>query len=95
MAIVKVTPMILDKAVAVPKQPIPVIKSPDDMNKPIAATLPRSIPKFMAWRPGNSNGAEFSKPIKGKISFRVNLEIYNTPLLKTSSTPNKILCSSN
>ena len=67
MAMVNVTPIILDSAVAVPKQPIPVPIVFELKNIPMAATLPKSIPRFIACRPGNSNGAESSKPSKGKI----------------------------
>ncbi len=66
--------MMLERAVAVPRQAIPVPMPEDVMNSPMAATLPANKPRFKAWRAGKSVGAESSRPttktaslVSGKI----------------------------
>lgn len=62
MAAVSVTPMMLERAVVVPRQAIWVAGSLFTMYSPIAPTLPSIIPRFMACLPGSSRGSDFSTP---------------------------------
>lgn len=62
MAAVSVTPMMADSAVVVPSMLSPRVISCDIMYGTIAPILPSISALFNAWRPGNSSGAESSRP---------------------------------
>jgi len=81
MATVKVTPIIADSVVVVPSMLRPRVASFDIMYAPIAPTLPSISALFNAWRAGNSNGAESSRP-----ALPTTVEVNHTRLYKISKS---------
>lgn len=62
MALVRVTPMILERAVVVDSMPIIIVGSDDIMYVPIAPTLAAAIPPFKRFCAGSLTGSDLSSP---------------------------------
>jgi len=80
MAAVSVTPIMDDRVVVVPSMLSPSVASCDIMYGTIAPMLPSISAPFNAWRPGNSSGAESSRPAQQQQeecsnTYRVKLEV--------------------